>query len=64
MYWRVKNLGPEHLIRMYGVHVALALSLIVNVFLVVTRPNLSKMVTKEQKANFDQFVRTVTNQIL
>src|SRR3990167_1993463 len=64
MYWRVKNLGPEHLMRMYGVHVALVLSLLMNAFLVVTRPNLSKLVTKEQKANFDQFARTVTNQIL
>lgn len=64
MYWRVKNLTPEHLARQYGVHAALMVSLFFNVILFVTRPNPQKQVTKEQKVGFEQFVRGVTAHLL
>jgi len=63
MYWRVKNLGPEHLVRQYGVHVGLVVSVLLNVILIATRPN-PHPVSGALKANFEQFARQVTNQLL
>src|SRR4029453_3459893 len=64
MYWRVRNLGPEHLVRQYGVDVALIVSVLVNVLLVVTRPNPHAGVIGQAKKNFDVFARQVTAHLL
>lgn len=64
MYWRVKNITPEHLFKQYGLFAILGFSLFFNFILFITRPNPQKMVNKEMKLNFEQFARTVTQQLL
>jgi hypothetical protein len=46
------------------VHAFLAVSLLVNAFLLVTRPNPQKQVSGELKTNLDVFARNVTQHIL
>ena len=46
MYWRVKNLTPEHLMRQYGVYALLAVSLLMNVFMFITRPKGHRLETE------------------
>lgn len=64
MYWRIRRVSPEQVIRTYGVHAFLAVSLLVNAFLLVTRPNPQKQVSGELKTNLDVFARNVTQHIL
>lgn len=64
MYWRVRTITPEQLARMYGVHVALAVSLLVNVGLFFTRPDPKKLVNTQIKTDFDHFARIITTQLL
>jgi hypothetical protein len=64
MYWRVRNLGPEHLVRQYGVHAGLVASILFNVLLVVTRPNPHAGVIGQAKKNFELFARQVTSHLL
>lgn len=64
MYWRVRNITPEVLMRMYGVHVALGVSLLLNVGLFFTRPDPKKLVGQQIKTDFDHFARTVTSHLL
>jgi hypothetical protein len=52
------------LVKKYGIYVGLTVSLLLNVLLIATRPNLSKVVGAADKANFEQFARTVTSQFL
>lgn len=63
MYWRVRKISPEQFVRQYGIHMALALSLLVNLFLATTRPHKS-LVAPEMKKSCEQFARTVTNHLL
>jgi hypothetical protein len=64
MYWRVRKYGAQEMLQQYGVHMALALSVLMNIFLVATRPNPNKAVSAEIKADFDSFARRVTQHIL
>src|SRR5574341_923810 len=64
MYWRQRSVTPEDLLRMYGVHIALAVSVLCNVVLFFTRPDPKKMVGQQIKADFDKFARQVTTQLL
>lgn len=64
MYWRVRNLTPEHLVRQYGVHAALAVSVLFNVLLILTRPNPASGIIKQHQKTFDQFARQVTSHLL
>lgn len=64
MYWRVRNVTPEDLMRQYGVHIALIVSILVNVGLFLTRPDPKKNVAKPLKDQFTNFARQVTNHIL
>jgi len=64
MYWRVRKYTPEQLFRLYGVYIALATSVFMNMILLLTRPNLNRLVTPEVKADFDSFSRKVTQHIL
>ncbi|MBC7997534.1 MAG: hypothetical protein IAF58_06310 [Leptolyngbya sp.] len=64
MYWRIRRVSPEHVIKTYGVHAALAVSLLCNAVLMVTRPNPQKQVSGEMKTNLDVFARNVTQHIL
>ncbi len=64
MYWRVRNFGPEHLVRQYGVHAALGASVLINVLLIVSRPNPHAGVIGAAKKNFEVFARQVTTHLL
>jgi len=64
MYWRVKNLTPEHLARQYGVHAALIVSLFFNLILFITRPNPKTDIGKDKKIEFTEFARKVTSHLL
>lgn len=64
MYWRVRKSSVDQLVRQYGVHVLLVFSVLMNVLLVVTRPNPGKTVSKEARVNYENFARTVTQHLL
>jgi len=64
MYWKVRRYTPKELLKLYGLHIALIVSVFINLCLLVTRPNLAKTVSAEVKADFDAFARKVTNHIL
>ena len=64
MYWRIHKYGPLDVLKKYGVHIVLGLSLFFNFLLIVTRPNLKKTITVDVKQQMDQFARRVTNHIL
>ncbi len=64
MYWRVRRVSPEQVVKTYGVHACLAVSLLCNAFLLLTRPNPQKQVSSEMKTNLDVFARNVTQHIL
>jgi hypothetical protein len=63
MYWRIRKFKPEEFVRQYGVHGALAASVMFNLFML---PKMvpSKAVTAEQKVNFERFARIVTSHLL
>jgi hypothetical protein len=64
MYWRVRKYGAREMLQQYGIHMALAFSLILNILLITTRPASNKGVSPEIKADFDAFARKVTTHIL
>lgn len=64
MYWRVRNLGPEHLIRQYGVHAILGVSIFFNLILFTTRPAGPKGVDKAFRRSTEQLAKDVTTQML
>lgn len=64
MYWKVRNLGPEHFVRQYGVHAALAVSVLMNILLLLTRPNPSAAIVKQEQKRFAEFARQVTQHLL
>lgn len=63
MYWRVRKLGPNQIIRQYGVHIGLVLSLAANALLIVTRPATPKISLDSKTYNI-QFAKTVTQHLL
>jgi hypothetical protein len=64
MYWRVRRLSIKELAERYWVNLALIVSLGLNFMLWVPRPDPNKGIPKEVKANYEQFVRTVTAHLL
>lgn len=62
MYWKVQKIGPEQLIRAYGVHLLLGASIIANGFLLATRPKAN--LSSETKQSIDVFARSVTQHLL
>ena len=63
MYWRVQKVGPEQLIKLYGIHILLGVSLIVNGFLWLSRPSKPAM-PNEVKQDVEKFSRLVTTNLL
>ena len=64
MYWRVRNLGPEHLIRQYGVHAALGVSVLFNLILFTTRPAGTHGMSAALRKGMEQVAKDVTTQML
>ncbi len=64
MYWRIRKYGPLDVVKKYGIHIALAVSLLFNSLLIITRPNLNKKVTVDVAFQLDQFARRVATHIL
>lgn len=63
MYWRVRKISPEELLKTYAVHILLAASVLVNGFLILTRPQKEKM-SEQTKLDMTTFAKTVTNHLL
>jgi hypothetical protein len=63
MYWRVQKVGPEQLIKLYGIHVLLGVSVLTNAFLWLSRPSKPTM-PNEVKQDVEKFARIVTNNLL
>jgi len=63
MYWRVRKITAEQLFKQYSVHIILAISLVGNFMLFVTRPK-KETVSKEQKTDFGNFAKQVTTHLL
>lgn len=63
MYWRVRKITPEQMLKEYMVHIILAVSLIANFMLFVTRPK-KEAVSKEMKSDFGAFAKQVTTHLL
>jgi hypothetical protein len=64
MYWRVRKASVDQLVRLYGVHVLLVFSVIMNALLIATRPNPKATITKDQKVSYENFARNVTAHLL
>ncbi len=64
MYWRIRSLTPEQLIRQYGLHLLLIVSFFFNTVLFLTRPAQSKKVSGTLRRSFEQLARDVTQQLL
>jgi len=64
MYWRIRKYGATEMLQQYGLHVAVLISVLLNVFLIATRPSPNKGVSTEVKTDFDVFARRVTQHIL
>jgi hypothetical protein len=62
MYWRIKKITPEIVMRQYGVHAILIVSVIGNIFL-FTRVSASHAMSTTQKLDYDKFARQVTNHL-
>ena len=58
MYWRVQKIGPEQLVKLYGVHLLLVFSLLINGFLWLSRPQ--KSMPTEVKQDGEAFSRKDT----
>lgn len=63
MYWRVRKITPDMLVRQYGVHIGLIVSVLLNLLLIGTGPTLPK-VAPELKQTIDIFARQVTQHLL
>ena len=64
MYWRIRKYGPIDVLKKYGIHIALVISLLFNFLLFVSRPNLKKKVTIDVAAQLENFARGVATHIL
>ncbi|MDZ4834156.1 MAG: hypothetical protein SGJ27_10305 [Candidatus Melainabacteria bacterium] len=63
MYWRVRKISPEQMLRQYSIHIIVAVSLLGNLFQFVTRPK-KETVSKEMKNDFGVFAKQVTTHLL
>jgi hypothetical protein len=58
MYWKIQKVGPEQLVKTYGLHVLLLASVILNGVLWLSIPK--KSMSAETKMGIDVFARNVT----
>lgn len=63
MYWRLTKITPQQFLQYYAVHIALALSLSVNFFQMVTRPKQDKL-PQQMQQSFVIFAKQVTSHLL
>lgn len=63
MYWRVRKITPEQLLRQYAVHIVLAISLLMNGWQYITKPKKETM-NAGMKQDFVGFAKTVTAHLL
>jgi hypothetical protein len=63
MYWKIRKVSPDQVVRQFGIHVVLFVSLFANLILFTTRPAAPK-VAPEIKMTFEQFAKQVTQHLL
>ncbi len=64
MYWKVRKLSLKDIAVQNWPYFALALSVFINLILIVSRPSNSKGMSGELKLNYDKFARDVTIHLL
>lgn len=62
MYWRVRKIDPNQIVRTYGVYAVCVVSVLFNL-IAMTRMAPSKALSKDQKVDFEGFARQVTRHI-
>lgn len=62
MYWRVRKVSPEQVLRTYGVHAVCIVSVLANLVM-ITKLQPSNALSKEQRTNFGEFAQGVTRHI-
>lgn len=63
MYWRLTKITPQQFLQHNAVHIALAASLLVNFFQLVTRPKQDKL-PQQMQQSFVIFAKQVTSHLL
>lgn len=63
MYWRVRKISPDQVLKTYGVHAVCVVSVLCNLVM-LSKVAPAKGLNSEQKVNFDSFARNVTRHIL
>ena len=63
MYWRVRKISPDQVLKTYGVYAVAVVSVIANLIM-FSKVAPSKALNAEQKTNFDTFARNVTRHVL
>lgn len=62
MYWRVKKISQEQIVKTYGIPIVCVISVLLNL-ISLTRMAPSKALTKDQQVNLDGFAREVTRHL-
>ncbi len=62
MYWRLKKINPEQILKSYGVYAVCLVSVMFNL-VAMTKMAPNKALNTEQKVNFDTFAKQVTRHI-
>ena len=63
MYWRVRKITPEQLLRQYSIHIIVVVSLFGNLIQFISRPK-KEVVTNQMKNDFGVFAKQVTTHLL
>ncbi len=63
MYWRVRKISPEQVLKTYGVYVVCFFSIMFNLVM-LSKVAPSNKLTSEQKQDFDGFARKVTRHLV
>lgn len=63
MYWRVRKISPDQVLKTYGVHAVCIVSVLANLVLIAKVAPSNKLTT-DQRVNFDTFARQVTRHVV
>lgn len=63
MYWRVRKITPEQMLKQYGIYIVVVVSLFGNLLQFISRPK-KEVVTAQMKNDFGVFAKQVTTHLL
>ena len=64
MYWRIKTLDPKEVARRWAIPAGLVLSVLINIFQMVTRPSSNQGIDAGAKADYERFAMDVATHLL